>query len=292
MSSSIWVDLLGAEVRFYDAGGVRTRCVEAGTGPETVIFMHGVGGHCEAFARNVVPLSDRFRVISLDFLGFGLTDRPAGPPTPQDYVRHLIDFMDAAGIEKAHLAGESLGGWVSFWAALIAPDRIGKIISICGARYAVDEDEESARHVAVGLGELKRLSAQLAADPSRENVRERLTWLFHHPDRDITDELVDIRWALYQREEAAAALGATSDNVIKFGKTDDDGFSPERLGQIPHEVLVLWTEFNPSTTAATAEKATTYLPRGSFRLMTDCAHWPQWEKPDEFNGIVRDFLTT
>ena len=57
---SIWVDLLGADVRYYDAGGVRTRSIEGGAG-ETVIMLHGVGGHAEAFARNVVPLGERFQ---------------------------------------------------------------------------------------------------------------------------------------------------------------------------------------------------------------------------------------
>jgi 2-hydroxy-6-oxonona-2,4-dienedioate hydrolase len=287
--SSIWTDLLGSEVRFYDAGGVRTRCIEAGEG-ETIIFLHGVGGHAEAFARNVVPLSGKFRAIAIDYLGFGLTDKPAAPPTREDYVRHLVDFMDAAGIERAHLVGESLGGWVSFWTAIEHPERVGKLISVCGARLAVEEDEESARHVSEGLARLKALSARMAAEPSRENVRARLSWLFAHPDRDITDELVDIRWKLYQHEESATRLAATNAHVIRSGSADDDGFSPERLSQIEHEVLMLWTEFNPSTTAATAQRATAYLPHGTFRLMKDCGHWPQWENPDEFNEIVAEFL--
>jgi len=52
---SLWLDLLGAEVRYYDAAGVRTRSIECGAG-ETVIMLHGIGGHAEAFARNVVRL--------------------------------------------------------------------------------------------------------------------------------------------------------------------------------------------------------------------------------------------
>jgi 2-hydroxy-6-oxonona-2,4-dienedioate hydrolase len=167
---------------------------------------------------------------------------------------------------------------------------VGKLVSVCGARLAVEEDEESARHVSEGVARLKMLSEQMAADPSRENVCARLSWLVAHPDRDITDELIDIRWKLYQREESAASLAATNAHVIRSGRADDDGLSPERLSQIEHEVLMLWTEFNPSTTAATAQRATAYLPHGTFRLMKDCGHWPQWENTEEFNEIVAEYL--
>ena len=57
--SSFWAGLLGAEVKYYDAKGMRTRAIEAGSG-EPLIFLHGSGGHAEAYCRNVVPLSDEF----------------------------------------------------------------------------------------------------------------------------------------------------------------------------------------------------------------------------------------
>jgi 2-hydroxy-6-oxonona-2,4-dienedioate hydrolase len=286
--STIWLDLLGSEVRFYDAGGVRTRCIEAGTG-EPVIFLHGVGGHAEAFARNIVPLSSDFRAIGLDYLGFGLTDKPAEAPSHTDYVEHLIAFMDAAGIEKAHLVGESLGGWVSFWTALLHPERVGKIISVCGARLETEANEASRQHLEDGITELQRLTRQFVDDPSRENVRARLNWLFHRPERDVTDELVDLRWAIYRREDSQSQLRKTAARLVTTQPTDV-GFTAERLAQIQHPTLMLWTDHNPTTTAATAQKAVEHLPQGTFELMHNCAHWPQWEDPDTFNRIVRDYL--
>src|SRR3712207_7640039 len=54
----------------------------------------------------------RFRVLSVDMIGHGLTDKPEGDYQAPDYAKHIVDLMDAAGIDRAHLAGESLGGWV------------------------------------------------------------------------------------------------------------------------------------------------------------------------------------
>src|SRR6185436_13870284 len=70
--STIWVDLLGTQVKYYDAAGLRTRAIEAGSG-DALILLHGSGGHAEAYTRNVVPLAEHFRVCSVDMIGHGLT---------------------------------------------------------------------------------------------------------------------------------------------------------------------------------------------------------------------------
>jgi 2-hydroxy-6-oxonona-2,4-dienedioate hydrolase len=144
---SIWLDLLGAEVRYYDAAGVRTRSLEAGSG-ETVIMLHGVGGHAEAFARNVVPLSRTFNARAIDYYGHGLTGFGDQDFSKDAYVKHLIDFMDAAGIERAHLIGESLGGWIAVWTAIHYPDRVGKIVYTVGAHLhrRCDTSEDRGRN--------------------------------------------------------------------------------------------------------------------------------------------------
>src|SRR5205085_1365087 len=82
--ASIWVDLLGAEVRFRDAGGLRTRSIEAGEG-EPLILLHGSGGHAEAYSRNVLPLANDFRVHAVDMIGHGLTDKPESGYRARDY---------------------------------------------------------------------------------------------------------------------------------------------------------------------------------------------------------------
>lgn len=287
-NASLWLDLLGAETRFYDAGGIRTRSLEAGTG-HPLIFLHGIGGHAEAFARNVVPLSKSFRVHAIDYLGHGYTGSIDKPITAQAYVKHLVDFMDAAGIERAHLAGESLGGWIAAWAALICPERVADIVYIVGAKLAVPVDEAAARKSTEGREELLRLSKQFADDPSRANVRARMAWLFCDPERDLSDELVDLRWELYQRSSSIKGPNGVTPRPSQTKGLDDD-LTPDRLRQIKHRTLVLWTDHNPSLGVAEAKSALNYLPNAEFALMENCGHWPQWEDAATFNRIVNDFL--
>lgn len=102
--ASICVSLLGAETRFVDVAGIRTRTIQAGEGPD-LILLHGGGGHAEAFARNVTALSRHFRVHALDLLGHGLTSGCEVAPNRKDYVSHLLGYMDQEGIDRAHLVG-------------------------------------------------------------------------------------------------------------------------------------------------------------------------------------------
>jgi len=288
---SLHLALLGSETRFYDAAGIRTRAIEAGTG-YPLILLHGVGGTAEAYARNVVPLGEHFHVYALDALGHGLTGTIPGPHSYKEYTKHLIDFMDAAGIEKAHVGGESLGGWISVWAAILYPERVANVLYIVGAKLGPPNvPEEAMKKTRAGQGELVRLSKQLRENPSWENTRERMKWLFHNVDRDLADELVSLRWKLYERGLSEdSPEGARTAGPSSSAEQQDDKLTPEVLARLKARTLVLWTDHNPSQVLAVAEASMPYWPNAELVVMNDCGHWPQWEDTPTFNRIVVDFL--
>ena len=126
--NTIHLDLLGSQTRFLGKK-YRTRVVEAGEG-EALILMHGGGGHAEAYSRNIVRLGEHFRTMAIDFIWHGLSAKPrfANGNWLAQFSDQIIDLMDAEGIEKAHLGGESLGGWICFDMAINHPQRVGKIV--------------------------------------------------------------------------------------------------------------------------------------------------------------------
>jgi 2-hydroxy-6-oxonona-2,4-dienedioate hydrolase len=142
--STFWLEMLGAEVRYYAAAGVRTRSLEAGSGPPLVL-LHGTGGHAESWIRNVVPLGAHFRVYAIDMVGHGLSAKPPLDYTPRDYAAHLVAFLDAAGIARAHVTGESLGGWVALWLALDHPQRVDRLILNTAAGLKLTDARRSCR---------------------------------------------------------------------------------------------------------------------------------------------------
>jgi pimeloyl-ACP methyl ester carboxylesterase len=286
---TFWLDALGAEVRFHDAGGWRTRALEAGEEGDHVVMIGGLTGHAEAFVRNVVPLARRgLRVHAIDALGHGLTDRPTDVVYHNPvFVEHLIRFLDSIGAERAHVVGQSLGGWVALGAAQAHPDRIGRIVHATGAGILLDDEAAKAESVTVHQ-RVHDVTKRATDSPTLESVRKRLEWLMYKPE-SVTDELVATRYALYTLPGGEAGLAKLvaeqpgPDNR-KYLLTEAD------LRALPHEVLLLWTDHNPTLPAAVGERAARILPNGRFDLIEDAGHWPMFEQPERFNRIVGDFL--
>ena len=127
---SIWNELSGIAFKLYfvDANGIKTRVVEAGTG-EPLILLHGTGGHIEAYARNIKGLSEKFRVICIDMVGHGYTEKPNRPYGIDYYSDHLLGVIQALDLsKKCYLSGESLGGWVAAWFAADHPEYVKAMV--------------------------------------------------------------------------------------------------------------------------------------------------------------------
>lgn len=290
---SIWLDFFGAEIRYVDTPTFgRTRIAEAGRGnPETLFLMHGIGGHIEAYAKNVVPLGEKFHVVAFDFVGHGLSAKPTDIVyQPATYVAHLVELMDTLGIQRAHISGESLGGLVAAAFAVQYPERTLKtVLNTAGGIPIVSEKGRK------DLADLAELSARnVGKPPTAETVRARMQWLIHESnwERLLDDELIESRLRIYRQADfqAAAPLVFARLNRAAGGNTSPDMVEIER---IEAESLLFWTKYNPIHDVDAAEAALPRLKRGKLYVMKgDAAHWPQYEWPDEFNAVVSHYLLT
>jgi len=284
--STIWVDLLGGEVR-YRGRDYRTRTIESGGG-EPLILIHGVGGHAEAYSRNVVRLGQRFHAVAIDLLWHGLSAKP--PFTAEmvpAYAKQVIDLLDSIEVERAHVEGESLGGWVTMWLALHYPERINHIVlnTAAGVHWAPGAVDQ---HPETGVNLLRERSLQAIHNPSRETVRKRLEWLMASPDR-VTDELVDVRYWFYTYPETRASLTQVFEH--SFGGEARNHIEEEQLAQIKAPTLVLWTDKNPGAGPDAGRRLADHIPGAQFYCIEDAAHWPQWEQPEEHDRVVTAFLS-
>ncbi|WP_214369695.1 alpha/beta fold hydrolase [Pseudonocardia sp. H11422] len=277
----VWVALGATEhrIHYIDVGPWRTRVLEAGQG-EPLVLMPGTGGHLEAYAHNVAALAEHFHVIAYDYPGHGYTTHAKADLELDTYVGHLSGLMDALGVDKAHLNGESLGGWVAVKFAAAHPERVGKLVlNTPGGTMARPEVMEKIRS----------LSQAAADDPTEERIRARLEWLMADP-ATVTDELVAIRRTIYARPGFADSMRhilCLQDPEIRRRNlvTDAD------LAAVPGPALVVWTSDDPSGPAGAGLEMADKITGGRFELITGAGHWPQWEQRDEFNQLVLAFLT-
>jgi 2-hydroxy-6-oxonona-2,4-dienedioate hydrolase len=278
--NTVWTELAGLEysIRNVHIGQWLTRVLEAGAGTPLVL-MHGTGGHLEAYARNLQTLAKRYRVVAYDYPGHGWTT-PADKDLEVDaYVEHLAGLMDALGIGRAHLSGESLGGWVAVKFAARHPERVERLVlNTPGGTMATPEVMERIRS----------LSQAAADDPSEERIRARLEWLMADPG-SVTDELVAIRRGVYSRPGFAASMRhilCLQDPDVRRRNmvTDDD------LAAIAAPTLVIWTSDDPSGPAKAGLEMAQRIRAGEFQLIEGAGHWPQWEQRETFDRIVLEFL--
>jgi pimeloyl-ACP methyl ester carboxylesterase len=289
-TSTFWVDLLGASVRYVNAGGIRTRFIEAGEG-DLLIMLHGSGGHAEAYAKNVLPLAEHFHVCAIDMVGHGFTDAHPTLTGAAATADHVLRFMDAMGAGSAFLAGESLGGATAAKVALEHPDRVKKVVFITGA--GLQMGEEADRLAAPGREAFQRLSAAALGNPTRQTIRERLGWLFYDPEKSITDELNEVRYQIYTHRQALASRAPTAQGNGQ-PPTSPRGIgvslTPEVLREIKVPFFFLWTDHNPSMPWQAAEMAHKAMPGSKFHVIQHAGHWPQYEQTEEFNRVVVEFL--
>lgn len=286
---SFWIELFGAEVRYRQAGDYRTRSIESGDG-EPVILLHGISGHAETWTRAVVPLAEAagMWLHALDMLGHGLTDKPLTQYSIDLLARHVLAFMDAIGAARAHVIGQSLGGWVAGWLASRYPDRVASLVSVTGAGLHVTDD--AAEQTAKVTANVASATKKALHNPTRDGVRTRLEWLMHDK-AVVTDELVETRYLIYTRPDFQAVAGRLVD-AFASGPVMDSQLTPQRLAAISCPSLVLWTRQNPTMPWQVGIKAAELIPGASWYLMEDAGHWPQFEKPEEFNDVVGKFLSS
>lgn len=281
-ATTCWEGILDLEVsqRFHDAGGIRTRSIETGKGP-SLIFLHGTGGHAEAFMRNLRAHGEHFRTIALDMVGHGFTDKPDVDYTLPVYARHLRDFMDATGIERAHVHGESLGAWVAAWFALEYPDRVDRLVLNTAG---------GLRSEPTVMAKVRDKTLEAVRNVTRESVRSRLEWLVFDP-ASMTDEMVSIRHRIYSQPgmlEAMEHILCLQDAATR----EPYLLTPDRLSKIRHRTLVLWTSHDPTAPVEVGREAARHIPDSEFVVMEECGHWPQFEKPEEFDRLHSSFLLT
>lgn len=279
---SIWGDLQAVpfEQGFLDVAGCRTRYLHAGSSSQpTLVLLHGSAGHAEAYVRNLDAHARHFSTWALDMVGHGFTDHPGHPLEVADYVEHLLAFLDAIGVERVHLSGESLGGWVATRAAIDHPERIDRLVlNTTGGSQA---DPEVMQRI-------RTLSMAAAENPDWDTVGARIRWLMADKKRNY-DDIIASRQAIYSRPgfvEAMDDIMALQDPEIRARNI----ITTAEYRQIEAPTLVLWTSDDPTADVSEGRRIAAMIPAAEFVVMEGCGHWPQYEDPDEFNRIHVDFL--
>jgi pimeloyl-ACP methyl ester carboxylesterase len=260
-----------------DAGGIQTSYLEAGSG-DPVIMLHGSGPGVSALANwqhNIGALSQRFRVLAPDIVGFGATKRPDGIVySLRTWTDHIWAFLDAHGIEKTAIVGNSLGGRIALQMATDEPDRITKMV-LMGAP-------------GVGMTLTEGLAALRAYQPSHDAMRDLLRNYFAVDPTMITDDLVAIRYAASIADGAYEAYRAMFFDPRHAGS--ELGISEDEARVIATPALLVHGREDKVVPMQVSVTMLGLLPNADLHVFSACGHWTQIERAEEFSTLVSDYL--
>jgi len=279
------VDLPKFDDRYIRVNGGRIRYWVRGEGP-ALILVHGLAASVEFWQYNVGPLAAEHRVYALDLLGFGGSDKKIEHLSLEYAASFITDFMDAVGLERASLAGNSLGGLVCAQTAVRSPERVQKLILVDSAGFGGELNLLLRLWSVPLLGDLVfRVYQRAFASLKR--------WAFHDSSS------IDDEWLA-----AAATVLRTPgvrENALRIARMGVSirGQRQEMLADLQREVagmdvptLIIWGRHDPVVPVAHAYAARDLIPNSEVRIMERCGHTPQVERPEEFNRLVLEFLAS
>jgi len=253
-------------------------------GDDTVVLLHGSGPGASGwanFSSNIDALAGAgFRVLLVDMPGWGKSDSVVvSSGTRSDFnARILRAVLDALGISKVHLLGNSMGGHSAVAFALAHPQRVGKLILMGGGTG--------------GPGVLTPMPAEgikllnlLYREPTLENLKRMMNVFVYDPGT-LTEALIQARLAnmLARRDHL--------ENFVKSQQANPKQYSDyrARLSEIAAPTLVVWGREDRFVPFDIALHLLAGIPDAQLHVFNRCGHWVQWEHAQTFNRLVADFL--
>ncbi|AHB04274.1 MULTISPECIES: alpha/beta fold hydrolase [Pandoraea] len=260
------------------ANGIKTNYHDCGQGVP-VLLIHGSGPGVTAWAnwRLTIPeLAKQFRVIAPDMVGFGYTERPVGIRYDMDtWVGHALGLLDALGIDKAHVVGNSFGGALALALAIRAPERVRRLVLMgsVGISFPITE----------GLDKV------WGYVPSIDNMRELLD-VFAFDRNLVNDDLARLRYEASIRPNFQEAFSSMFP-APRQRWVDAMASREEDVGSLPHETLIIHGREDQVIPLSNSYTLLRLIPRAQLHVFGRCGHWTQIEHGERFNRLVGDFFS-
>jgi 3-oxoadipate enol-lactonase len=237
-----------------------------------LLLVQGLGYGGRGWVPVLELLAEDFLVVSYDNRGFGASDVPPGPYTVAQLAGDAVAVLDAAGIERAHILGVSLGGMAAQELALSRPERVDRLVLV-STTPGVGGHPLPARTVSLML-EAPTLPP---SDALRRFVENAL-------GPDAASELVE-RIVAYRTAnspdpggwQSQAAAGATFDAL-------------DRIGLIAAPTLVVHGTEDFVIDPRNGEQLARTIPGARIELLQGCGHLASWEQPERLATLVKEFL--
>ncbi len=274
------------EDRYIEIGGLNTRYWALGDKGKPVLLIHGLAVSAEIWLHNVESLAREHRLYVPDLPGFGRSDAPDPSFSPFDFTPFLHGFLNALGIGKVSLVGQSLGGGIALHYTLNHGDRVEKLVLVGSAGFGKEV-----------IWTLRWASLPLIGEFFIHPSRKGIEFVFKLAVRNqalITKEFVEIYYRLFSRPGFKEFFLRLLRNIVNFQGGREEILDPIRnnLSKVIQPVLIIWGKDDRVLPVEAAYPAIKNLRNARLVLFKGCGHIPFFERAEKFNEIVLEFLAS
>jgi pimeloyl-ACP methyl ester carboxylesterase len=260
-------------------GEVAMHYVEKGTGSKHILFLHGFRAHTYTWKHLLEPLAQAgYHVWAIDLIGYGLSDKPDNAIYSVDFfVQQVESFMEAKGISKAHLVGNSMGGGLALNIALDHPQRVHSLTLLNALGYPLDLP------LYISLG--RHISQVWAPFLGPRVIRQCLKQIVFNAE-NVTDEQVDAYCLPYRFP------GGISASLLTLQQFDNQRLitMSQHYATLSYPLVVIWGDHDTLIPVSHYEKFRKDFPQAECLLIANCGHIPQEEAPKEVLAALLSFL--
>ncbi|NDH17863.1 MAG: alpha/beta fold hydrolase [Actinobacteria bacterium] len=254
------------------AGGIETNVHIRShpTSSDTVLLLHGSGPGVSAFAnwRLTIPhLEQEMTVIAPDIVGFGFTERPTDVSYDlETWTTHAVDVLDALGVERAHVVGNSFGGALALSLAAHHPNRVDRMV-LMGA-------------VGVPFDITRGLDAVWGYEPSVEIAYDKSL---------LGDDLAALRYHASIRPGVQEAFHAMFPEP-RQAALDALCLPEDQVRKIATPTLLVHGRDDQVIPLEASLRLLDLIDNSQLHVFGRCGHWTQIERSEEFAALISDFL--
>ncbi len=276
--------------KFIQIEGISYHYKEAGAGKPALVLLHGFGASVYSWREVMQPLSAYGQVIAYDRPAFGLTSRPMpgewsgeSPYSLASQARMLVELLDAKGIERAILVGNSAGGTLALYTALNYPARVQALILVDAAVYSGGPGFPDWLRALLETPQARRIGPLLVRS-IQETGMQILIKAWNDPSK-ITDEIranyrKPLQMANWDRALYELTIASAPTHIV------------ERLPELRLPVLVMTGDNDQIVPTEQSLRLAKEIPRAKLAVIPACGHVPQEECPQQFLQAAADFLSS
>ena len=262
--------------KYLNIDGLKVHYKDEGEG-EVLVLLHGTFSSLHTFDTWALILKKKYRVIRLDLPGFGIT----GPSIENVYsisifIDFIENFLDLLNVNKYHLAGNSLGGWLAWELALKAKDKIGKLVLLNAAGYISDKNYPLP-FVIAQTPVLRNVFNYIPKAVVRRFIRQ-----VFNDQAVVTDELVERYYCLIQREGNLSAFISIANSKLKQ--------NTKSLNYLDVPVLIMWGDKDRWISPEHALFFKNDISNSRVLIYKDVGHIPMEEIPEKSANDLIEFL--